>query len=73
MTAPANTDDREAIRQLVKDIRHAWRSGHTDHLNRYFHDDMVIVAPGFAQRCEGLRRSHHQPDRRAVDRNRFRC
>ena len=24
-------------------------------------------------RCEGLRRSHHQQDRRAVDRNRFRC
>jgi hypothetical protein len=23
--------------------------------------------------CEGLRRSHHQQDRRAVDRNRFRC
>ena len=24
-------------------------------------------------RCEGSRRSRHQPDRRAVDRNRFRC
>jgi hypothetical protein len=23
--------------------------------------------------CEGLRRSHHQQDRRSVDRNRFRC
>jgi ketosteroid isomerase-like protein len=53
MTAPAKTDDREAVRQLVRDINRAWRSGRTDDLNRYFHDDMVIVAPGFAQCCEG--------------------
>jgi len=55
MPAPAMTDDGEALQKLVQNISHAWRSGRTDHLNRYFHDDMVIVAPGFARRLTGSR------------------
>ena len=53
MPAPTQSDDRATLRNLVRDINLAWRSGHADDLNRYFHDDMVIVAPGFAQRVEG--------------------
>jgi len=53
MPAPAMTDDGEALHKLVQNISHAWRAGRTDDLNRCFHDDMVLVAPGFAQRREG--------------------
>ncbi len=37
MPAPAMTDDGEALHKLVQNISHAWRSGRTDDLYRYFH------------------------------------
>jgi uncharacterized protein (TIGR02246 family) len=45
--------DREAIRAIIGDINRAWLEGRFEDLQRCFHPDMVIVAPGFAQRLAG--------------------
>ena len=52
-TATAQPDDREQIRQLVKKINAAWLAGRAEELAQYFHENMVIVAPGFEHRAEG--------------------
>lgn len=46
-------DDAETLRDLVRALSDAWRAGRFDELRRYFHDDAVIVAPGFGARITG--------------------
>jgi hypothetical protein len=47
MSFPAATNDRETVRQVLQRIDDAWQQGRTDELNALFHEDMVIVGPGF--------------------------
>jgi ketosteroid isomerase-like protein len=46
-------DDIATIGALISAINKAWTDGHPEALAQYFHDRMVIVAPGFRQRVEG--------------------
>jgi ketosteroid isomerase-like protein len=45
--------DRDEIRWILKNINEAWTKGRPAHLDRYFHEDMVIAQPGFGIRGEG--------------------
>ena len=45
--------ERQTIRQCVRDINDAWRTGNTADLNRLFHADMVIVGPGYQELGRG--------------------
>jgi hypothetical protein len=40
-------NDHNDLRQLLKRIQKAWLQGGTEDLNDIFHEDMVIVGPGF--------------------------
>lgn len=46
-------EDRETIRAAITEINQAWLEGRFGDLQPWFHPEMVIVAPGFAQRLEG--------------------
>lgn len=46
---------QEEIRQLLKNINDAWVKGHPEELGEYFHEDMVIVGPGFRGGGRGKR------------------
>ena len=46
-------DEIVAIRALISAINKAWTDGRPEALAEYFHDRMVIVAPGFRQRVDG--------------------
>jgi len=37
----------EEICQLVQRINQAWRTGHPEQLEEFFHPDMVITGPGY--------------------------
>src|SRR5688572_10312102 len=41
------------IRTLLRRINRAWVHGPLDDLEACFHEDMVIVSPGFKDRTEG--------------------
>jgi ketosteroid isomerase-like protein len=45
--------DRESIHLLLRKISAAWRNGHIEELNAFFHDDMVIVGPDLGQLPRG--------------------
>jgi ketosteroid isomerase-like protein len=53
MVSTGEAGVREAIRRILKQINAAWRGGRTDELRQYFHENMVIVSPGFQVRGEG--------------------
>lgn len=42
-----------AVREALRCINQAWRSGHPEYLEGWFHPSIVAVHPGFAQRAEG--------------------
>jgi ketosteroid isomerase-like protein len=41
------------IQEIVEKINRAWAEDHVEDLARYFHENMVIVAPEFGGRLEG--------------------
>ncbi len=50
------SDTPQPIRQItaiVNAINNAWLKDQSEELARYFHEEIVIVAPGFMQRSEG--------------------
>jgi uncharacterized protein (TIGR02246 family) len=49
----ASAIDREEVRQLLKRISDAWRTGQPGKLHEYFHEDMVIVGPGYREMGTG--------------------
>jgi hypothetical protein len=46
MTLPDKSLARKEIRQIITAINQSWLQGHPQRLERYFHPDMVIAAPG---------------------------
>ena len=53
MTESFSTPGHEEIWRIVQEINDAWVSGRPEDLDKYFHKEIVFVAPGFAQRIEG--------------------
>jgi uncharacterized protein (TIGR02246 family) len=43
----ASTSDLEEVCQLVQRINEAWRTGQPAKLREFFHEDMIIVGPGY--------------------------
>jgi hypothetical protein len=46
-------NSRQEIQDLINRINKAWLSGRTTELNEYFHEDMVIKGPEFAELAKG--------------------
>ena len=38
--------EREEIQRLLQGINNAWKDGHPENLDEYFHENMVIAQPG---------------------------
>lgn len=55
MPARREEHTKEQIRRILKKINDAWVTGHPEALEDYFHQDMVIVRPGFGARGTGRR------------------
>jgi uncharacterized protein (TIGR02246 family) len=53
MVPSAVPTEQEPIRQLVKRINQAWMQGRLEELNECFHENMVIVGPGFQAMGQG--------------------
>lgn len=53
MSSADDAKRREEIREIVKKINGAWRSGRPEELAAYFHEDMVIAPPGLSGRAKG--------------------
>lgn len=53
MTDQTGIQDAEVIRGILEEINTAWTAGRAADLAPYFHPDIVLVAPGFAQRTAG--------------------
>lgn len=58
--APKSTPQMQATHNAANEltaalasITRAWRDGRTSDLAQYFHPEMVIVGPGFAELCRG--------------------
>ena len=54
---------KDEVRKLVRDLNQAWLKRRFAGLKGYFHEDMVIVQPGFEGRVRGRRacvRSYEQ-------------
>lgn len=49
----AQPSDREAIRQIIKNINQAWLTERFEELEQYFHADIVFIPAKFAGRVEG--------------------
>jgi hypothetical protein len=47
------TKSQQEVWQTLREVNKAWSQGRLDELRKYFHKDMVIVAPGFQQRVNG--------------------
>jgi ketosteroid isomerase-like protein len=45
--------DQEQIRSLLSRINEAWLKGHTERLNEYFHDDVVVKGPDLQEMARG--------------------
>ncbi len=43
----------DELRKIVASINAAWLAGRFDELREYFHPDVVLARPGFAQRTAG--------------------
>lgn len=46
--------DEAEIAARVRAINDCWSEGRYDDLLRYFHEEMVLVMPGFEERVEGV-------------------
>jgi hypothetical protein len=46
MTSPNKSHERQEIKQVIASINQSWRQGRPQELEKYFHPDMVIAAPG---------------------------
>ena len=45
---------KEEVWQVIKSVNRAWQVGEPQkELQKYFHENIVIVPPGFSQRAEG--------------------
>jgi ketosteroid isomerase-like protein len=44
---------QQEISRIVRDLNDAWVEGRPEDLDRFFHEHMVIVAPGLQERLEG--------------------
>jgi len=53
MTSTFESQTREEIWQILKEINAAWVNDRTDELNRFFHEDMVIAGHDFRKLGEG--------------------
>lgn len=53
MSATPPTKDQEAVRAVLRRINDAWLTGHFDDLGQYFHENMVVVPPGYHMRLNG--------------------
>ena len=53
MTYSLSSPAQEEIWQVVKEINDSWVLGRPANLEKYFHKEVVFVAPGFSQRIEG--------------------
>ncbi|HEX2574157.1 MAG TPA: nuclear transport factor 2 family protein [Polyangia bacterium] len=53
MESVSQSEDRAALLALVQEINDAWRSHQTGALHELFHEDMIIVGPGFAPLAKG--------------------
>jgi uncharacterized protein (TIGR02246 family) len=57
MAPDAKQHSQEEIRQILRTINDAWTHGRSEDLAEYFHDDLVIVNPGFQGRLLGRQAS----------------
>lgn len=53
MGSEAELKDREEVEGFIREINGAWVGGRPGDLKGYFHEDMVIFAPGFEMKGEG--------------------
>jgi len=55
MTVSDTGNSRAEIMQILKNINDAWKYGRAEDLEKYFHEDMVIVSPGLNKLGAGKR------------------
>jgi len=46
-------NEKDTVRQIVKNINQAWLNDRFEEMDQYFHPDVVFVQPKFAGRLEG--------------------
>lgn len=53
MASTEDSPEHREISDVIHQMNNAWANGHPDELERFFHEDIVMVQPDFTNRSAG--------------------